>query len=102
MTKTHSTGNGALLGASSQLGLDILGPGIGNVAAFGPVWGRRNTFKQRRNAMLTMNCVVVDEREGTSPARDAEQERTACRAPRILLAEDDLEMRTILASALRG
>ena len=52
--------------------------------------------------MLTMNCVVVDEREGTSLARDAEQERTACRAPRILLAEDDLEMRTILASALRG
>jgi len=52
--------------------------------------------------MLSMNCVVVDEIEETFAARDEIPDRVACRAPRILLAEDDEGMRSILASTLRG
>jgi len=51
--------------------------------------------------MLTMNCVMVDKSPSTTPTGDALPDRVACRVPRILLAEDDVEMRSILASVLR-
>ncbi len=54
--------------------------------------------------MLTMDRVIVDESE-LAPRSLGEYEAQPCircRAPRILVAEDDDEMRALLASVLRG
>ncbi len=51
--------------------------------------------------MLTMNCVKVEKSAMTTPEGEESPGRVACRAPRILLGEDDVEMRSVIASVLR-
>jgi len=54
--------------------------------------------------MLTMDRIIVDDRNHAPRVQDEYegQTRIRCRTPRILLAEDDDEMRALLASALHG